>query len=1019
MSENTVAVIGMAGRFPGASNVDALWQALLDGRNLTRALDRSALAGTAHAPYLDDPNYVFRCAVLDDPALFDAGAFGMTPAEAMMTDPQQRLFLSCCREALEQSGHPSPERQGLRSGVYGGCSISTYLLNNLLRSPDFRERDPLQLAIGSDKDFMVSRVSYKLDLRGPAVAVQTACSTSLVAIHQACQALLNGEADLALAGGATVSAFGALGYLYTPEGIRSPDGFCRPFDANAAGTIFGDGVGVVVLRRLDDALADGDYIYAVVRGSAVNNDGNDKAGYTAPSVNGQRSVIAEALEVAEVSADEIAFIEAHGTATLLGDPVEVRALTQAFDTPRKNYCALGSIKSNVGHLDAASGVIGFIKAALALRHRTLPASLNFSSPNPALDLDRSPFFICSETLALHPLGELHAGVSSFGIGGTNAHVVLSSPPLQFPQRSEPPASPHLYLWSARSEQGLESLLTESGRALDAMPGLNAVDVAHTLARGRTIHRHRAIVVDETLPGSATVAQALRHKVSEKKKKLVFLYPGQGSRWVGVAEPLYRSDEAFRGHVDRLCDMLVPLLGEDLRRWLFPVSQDQVEAEEKDRHTQWAQPAFFVLCRALSEVLREHGLNADVVMGHSLGELLAACEAGGMSEVQTASLVVRRGRLMEQSPEGAMLAVLGDREELRKLPDDLLNTVDVAAYNSPRQTVLAGETEAIRSVARILRTRNVSCRPLGVTRAFHSRLMDAVVQAWRKEVSTAACSPLRIPLVSNLSGTIRQAGETLGVDHWIHHLRQPVAFMDSVRNVLSETEHQGSEAVFIEVGTGNALGMLVKTIAPCATVVTLAGANGRLDRKSLLTSLGHLWMIGCPPDVATILARGQTVPLPVSPLDPKRHWIAPPEEESRPHDRVLLSTGDKSPEMASAEALIQQLVKIWRQTLQISHVGAEDNFFALGGDSMQALEISRAAKRQGIPVSPRLIFDHPTIAQLARVVHADAATQGEKTDAQETEYVSVRLGLTNRKTVYSDARLKEEDLGAILAQLDNE
>ncbi len=1019
MSENAIAVIGMSGRFPGAPSVEALWRALLAGENLTRPVERAALAKTLHAPYLSDPSYVFRCAVLDDPDLFDAEAFGMTPAEAMMTDPQQRLFLTCCKETLEQAGYPAPEARGLRTGVYAGSSISTYFLHNLLRSSAFRERDPLQLAMGTDKDFMVSRVAYKLNLRGPAVAVQTACSTSLVAIHQAVQALLSGEADLALAGGATVSAMGAVGYLYTPEGIRSPDGLCRPFDASAAGTIFGDGIGVVALRRLDDALADNDCIYAVVRGSAVNNDGNDKAGYTAPSVNGQTAVVAEALDVSDIAPDEIAFVEAHGTATLLGDPVEVRALTQAYGSSRRSYCALGSIKSNLGHLDAASGVTGFIKAVLALRHRTLPASLNFSAPNPALDLDRSPFFICTERLALPAGKDLYAGVSSFGIGGTNAHVILSSPPAASPRENI--KEPRLYMWSARSEQGLERLLAETGRSVEAMPEVAPIDVAHTLARGRSAYRHRAVFVDEQAPDCAAAAQALRHCASRKKKKLVFLFPGQGSQWVGVAEPLYRTHAGFRGQVDWLCDMLTPTLGEDLRRWLFPSPQDRAEAQEKSSHTQWAQPALFVLCRALSALYREYGLVPDAVFGHSLGELIAACEAGGISETDAATLVTRRGYLMEQTVEGAMLAVSAGQAALKELPGDIFDTLDIAAYNGPRQTVLAGEPGAVAAAMTIFEKQGILCRQLGVTRAFHSRLMDPVLPAWHREISGISYRALGIPLVSNLSGTIRQSGEILDAEYWTSHLRNPVAFADGVQSILMDAEQGDGEAVFLEVGPGSSLGMLVKTACPEATVIFSADADAMIDRQSLLTAIGRLWAVGCNPDFSKAVAKGRTVPLPVPPLEPKSYWVVPDididmrrADKSKDHGSLPKREGPPEKPLADeAENNIEQrLIEIWRTILLIDEIGPKDNFFALGGDSMQALEISRAAKRRGMTITPGSIFEHPTISALAKLVQT-APQSPIKVGATQT----VPPGKQGLDADFNDPLLDEDDLNAILMQLD--
>ncbi len=431
VSENAVAIVGMAGRFPGADSVEALWQLLLDGREGSWALTADDITSPLHQPWLDHADYVYRSACLSDPAGFDVGFFGSNQADAQMTDPQQRWFLTCCWEALEQAGYPQPELEGLRTGVFGGCSVGTYMINNIINNPNYADRDPLMIMMTNDKDFLCSRVAYQLDLKGPAITIQTACSTSLVAVHQACQSLLSGECDMALAGGSAVNAFGETGYLYTPKGIRSPDGRCRPFDARAQGTIFGDGVAVVALKRLEDARQDRDHIVALVTATAVNSDGADKLGFTAPSVGGQQAVISEALEVAGLAPEHLSFVEAHGTGTELGDSIEVRALSQAFghspvhrQTVGSQSCLLGSIKSNVGHLDAASGVTGLIKAALSVYHRRFPGTCHFETPNPELLLEHTPFYLSAHPVALdRPV--LAGGVSSFGVGGTNAHAIVT------------------------------------------------------------------------------------------------------------------------------------------------------------------------------------------------------------------------------------------------------------------------------------------------------------------------------------------------------------------------------------------------------------------------------------------------------------------------------------------------------------------------------------------------------------------------------------------------------------------
>ncbi|MEF1253476.1 polyketide synthase [Vibrio sp. M260112] len=428
MSDQAIAIVGMAGVFPRANSIEALWQRLINKQETIETIARKDLVGKVDPSWLDHPHYVRRASCLEEPGLFDAGFFNITPGEAEMMDPQQRWFLQVCWQALENAGYPEPEMKGLKTGVFGGCSIGTYFANNIIGNPKYADRDPVSVMMANDKDFLCTRVAYKLNLTGPAITIQTACSTSLVAVHQACQALLSGECDLALAGGASVSAYGPVGYLYSPQGIRSHDGRCRPFDHRSSGTLFGDGVGAVTLKRLGDALSDQDYIYAVVQGSAINNDGASKAGFTAPSLAGQTEVIQEAMQVAGIEACDIQFVEAHGTATELGDPMELSALKAAYGECGTQRCAIGSIKSNIGHLDCASGIAALIKAAKSLEQRTLPATLHYEKPNPRLGLESSPFFVNAHTVHLPVSGEVFGAVSAFGFGGTNAHLVLSSAP---------------------------------------------------------------------------------------------------------------------------------------------------------------------------------------------------------------------------------------------------------------------------------------------------------------------------------------------------------------------------------------------------------------------------------------------------------------------------------------------------------------------------------------------------------------------------------------------------------------
>src|ERR1043165_642767 len=587
-----------------------------------------------------------------------------------MMDPQHRIFLECAWEALENAGYNS-ESYDARIGVYAGHGLTSYLLSNL-----YSNRQSIwalsggQSLLGNEKDYLSTRVSYKLSLSGPSISVQTACSTSLVAVHLACQSLLNGECSMALAGGVTISVPQKAGYKYEEGGIMSPDGHCRTFDASAKGTAPGSGVGIVILKRLEDALADGDTIHAVIKGSAINNDGSRKAGYTAPSVEGQAAVISEALHMAGVEASSIGYIEAHGTATVLGDPIEMAALTQAFrtGTEAKEFCAIGSVKSNIGHADTAAGVAGLIKTVLALKHKQIPPSLHFERPNPNFDLAARPFYLNS-TLRDWPASDTprRAGVSSFGIGGTNAHVVLEEAPPQDDAGESRPAS--LLLLSAKSSTALEAATANLRQYLRDNPGLNLADVAYTLQAGRRRFDHRRAVVCRDLQDAVAALESPRvvTAVDEAKTRpVVFMFPGQGAQHVQMGRGLYESEAVFREHVDACAQLLTPHLGVDLREVLYPEPDRKEEADRELRQTRLTQPALFVVEYALAQLWMSWGVTPQAMIGHSIGEYVAACLAGVFSLEDALALVAARGALMQEMPAGAMLATQLSEDEVRPL-----------------------------------------------------------------------------------------------------------------------------------------------------------------------------------------------------------------------------------------------------------------------------------------------------------------------------------------------------------------
>jgi len=643
--ENAIAIVGMSGRFPQSQDVREFWNHLVEGRECITFFSDEDLK---HIPeeIRNHPNYVKAAPIMEDIDKFDASFFGFTPREAQILDPQHRIFLECAWAALEDAG-VDPERFRGRIGLYAGSSSNQYMMNVASHPEIMDPRNGFQATVvhGNSPDYLTTRVAYKLNLRGPAVTVQTSCSTSLVAVHEACQSLLGYECDMALAGGISIKVPQIEGYYHQEGGVVSPDGHCRTFDAQGQGTIFGSGVGIVALKRLPDALEEGDQIYAVIRGSAINNDGALKVGYTAPSVEGQAEVIAEALAVADVEPETISYIEAHGTATALGDPIEIAALNQVFQekTNKKQFCAIGSVKTNVGHLSAASGVTGLIKTALALKNKKIPPSLHYEKPNPKIDFENSPFYVQTKSTDWETNGEhpRRAGVSSFGIGGTNAHVVLEEAP---ERKTKPSSRPyHLITLSAKTESALERATDRLAAHLGEHPELALDDVAYTLRMGRKDFAHRRFVVASS-PEEAALAlkdhdpkRVFQAEANQDDRPLVFLFPGQGSQYVNMGKGLYESEEVFRSEMDRCAEALKPHLGLDLRDLLYPDAGKEKEAEEMLTQTRYTQPALFVAEYAMAKQWMAWGLEPEAMLGHSVGEYVAATLAGVMVPAAVVSI----------------------------------------------------------------------------------------------------------------------------------------------------------------------------------------------------------------------------------------------------------------------------------------------------------------------------------------------------------------------------------------------
>jgi len=845
-----IAIVGMAGRFPGAKNIEAFWRNLRDGVESITFFSDEESGVTYDMPR--DSNYVRAAGLLEGADLFDASFFAFNAREAEIMDPQHRVLLECAWEALENAGYNSETYKGV-IGVYAGATINTYLLLNLLSNPQLiRSLEDVQVNVANGGDFLTTRVSYKLNLKGPSHLVQSACSTSLVAVHTASQSLLSEECDMALAGGVSINVKLSKGYRYVTGGMASPDGHCRAFDARAQGTIFSSGVGIVVLKRLEDALADLDSIYAVIKGSAINNDGSVKVGYTAPGIEGQAGVITEALANAGVEAETISYVETHGTGTPLGDPIEIQALTKAFraSTEKKNFCAVGSVKTNIGHLDAAAGVASLIKTVLALKHKMIPPSLHFQEPNPKIDFASSPFYVNSELREWEQEAgrKRRAGVSAFGVGGTNAHVVLEEAPEQ--EGEQEGREWKIIALSARSGEALERATENLMEEVRGRRGESIADIGYTLLVGRRRFSHRRVMIcrdKEELKGLAEGKEAGRvmSEVQEASNRpVVFMFPGGGAQHVNMGRDLYRGESYFRKEVDKCCELLKPMLGYDLRVLVYPGSGEEQEGRELER-TSIGLPALFVIEYSLARLLMHWGIRPEGMIGHSLGEYTAACISGVFSVEDALSVVVMRGRLFEKLPKGRMLSVAMSEEEAGRYVSE---RVSVAAVNAEEQVVLSGSEEGIEEVEERLRGEGKEYRRIHIEVAGHSYMVEEIAREFGEYVSKLERQEPGIGFISNRTGKWIRGEEAKDWRYWERQLRETVRFAEGIEELRKE-----GGRLLVEVGPGQTLSTLAKMGGRGG------GRGGEVvrmmrhpyergsDEKYLAEGIGKLWMKGVEVD----------------------------------------------------------------------------------------------------------------------------------------------------------------------------
>ncbi len=877
-----VAIVGLANRVPGALNPDEYWHNLKHGVESVKLYtdEELVLEGVA-ADLLKNPQYVKAGCPLEGMREFDPEFFGFSPKEAGILDPQHRQFYECCWEALERSGHAPSKFEGA-IGVFAGSGMAAYFALNILTNPGLVNSVGTFLLrhTGNDKDFLSSRVSYCFNLKGPSINIQTACSTSAVAVHVACQSLLNEECDMALAGGASIDIPHGLGYLYKEGEILSPDGHCRAFDHRSKGTIFGSGTAVVVLRRLADAIADGDYIHGVIIGSAVNNDGANKVGYLAPSVEGQAEAITEALEMAGVAADSIGYVECHGTGTPVGDPIEISALTTAFrrTSSRNGYCGIGSVKTNIGHLDTAAGVAGLIKATLALEHKVLPPSLNYEAPNPTIDFGRSPFYV-NATLKDWKAGSSprRAALNSLGVGGTNAFIIIEEAPPPAPS-SPSSATNQLITFSAKNRKSLDLYGPRLAQHLRTHPQLNMADVAYSLFEGREHFASRRVLAvrdrEEAIQllESNDARRVFTHSADEEEKSLVFMFPGGGAQYADMSLGLYESQEVFRRHMDLGFNSLHKRTGLDYKRFLFCGEQDRDTLERQLQRPSVQLPLIFLVEYSLAKLWMDTGVVPEALIGHSMGENTAACLAGVFSFEDALGLVLLRGQLMDDVPEGGMLSVQLSADELRK---HLHPRLTIAAINSPTLSVASGTKEDLASLSASLNALGIENKPVGINIAAHSWLLDGILKPFGDYLKSIQLNPPQIKFISNFTGTWITPQAATDPNYWVQHLRNTVRFSEGIETLLASKGR-----IFLEVGPGNTLSSLTRQHPTAPTQRVFSSLRHvkeeTADDSYFLTVLGRLWAVGYQVTTSQLWPQQtrRRLPLPTYAFNHQAYWIAP-------------------------------------------------------------------------------------------------------------------------------------------------
>lgn len=976
--KSEIAIIGMAGRFPMAKNVDEFWENLKSARECINFYSKEELIEAGiDQELLDNPNYIRAQGIIEDISKFDAEFFSISPREAETMDPQHRIFLECCWEALENAGYGAAKNQR-NIGIYAATGENHYLINNVMPNvEDNNLASSYQTMINNSKDFLCTRVAYKLNLIGPAVTVQTACSSSLVAVHQACIALQANECDVALAGGVSLIALEKAGYLYHPGMILSSDGKCRAFDANASGTVGGQGVGIVVLKPLKKAIEDGDNIYAVIKGSAINNDGNQKIGFSAPSVEQQANVIRMSHQKANIKANSITYVEAHGTGTELGDPIEILGLTEAFNINKFQFCAIGSVKTNIGHLDVASGIAGLIKTVLCLYYKTLVPTLNFNKENPNIDFKNSPFYVNTVLKSWNQDDSLRrAGVSSFGIGGTNAHIVLEEAPeveSKIMQRKY-----QLFCISANSECSFNNYTKSFVTYLLKNADLNLEDVAYTLQVGRQKFKYGSYIVARNIN---EMKQKLGHislkTISNNRKKIIFQFPGQGTQYINMGRELCREEKLFRKHVKECLSIIKKILPDSI------TIKDILGRTVNVHQTVVTHPAIFIVEYSIAKYLMDIGVKPDAMIGHSLGEYVAACISGVISLEDALKLVVIRGKLLQSLPKGKMLALQTSSDSIKELLLD--STIDIAAINTKNSCVISGENSLIKEFCKNLDKKKITYVPLNTSHAFHSSMLDPILDKFYKEVSRVKFNIPNIPYISNYNGNWIDKIDVTDPHYWVKHLRNTVFYSKGIESILKESKYKDS--IFLEVGPGQILSSLAKKhfdkSLSCVALSTMKKAQDiESDQEYLLNTLGDLWVEGIAIDWQKFyLKKRKRVALPTYSFEKQSYWLNSKKSilslnnnfttinsNNCEISNIEMNKAAKITDNKSENTIEIEIIKIFRRILGFQQITMNESFFNIGGDSLQALQlVSEINNHFQVELRIKDIIENPTVFKLSTII----------------------------------------------------